>query len=58
MKQPNLNSTLIAGLVGALLLALVVTLFDTSNTKQSLYAFFGFLVGAGTQIGVRLAGVS
>lgn len=58
MKQPDVHSTLVAGLVAAVLLVAVVTLFDKDNAKQTLYAFFGFLVGAGTQISVRLAGVS
>lgn len=58
MKQPDLHSTLVAGLIATVLLVAVVTLFDKDNAKQSLYAFFGFLVGVGTQIGVRMAGVS
>ena len=58
MKQPDIKSSLFAGLVAAVLLVAVVTLFDSQNSKQSLYAFFGFLVGVGTQVGVRLTGVS
>lgn len=58
MKRPDILSTAIAGLIAAVLLLMLVAILDKDNNKSSLYAFVGFIVGVGTQVGVRLAGVS
>lgn len=58
MKAPDLTSTLVAGIVGALALSLLIMVSDTENQERTLYAGLGFLVGITVQVVVRLTGVS
>jgi hypothetical protein len=63
MKKPDLESTLVAGLAGAVLLTLFSRLwFDCSQAAPFdgtlMMPVTGFAVGAGVQIGVRALGVS
>lgn len=62
MKPLDFTSTLIAGLLGAVLLAALGLLYSLlrSDTEFNfpLLAAAGFVVGAGVQTGVRLTGVS
>jgi hypothetical protein len=64
MKKPDIESTLVAGLAGAILLTLFSRMwFDcaqpecAANSSMMIPAT-GFAVGAGVQIGVRSLGVS
>jgi hypothetical protein len=67
MKRPDLISSIVAGFVGAFALLAIVKVFDSFNTaRPALYPtedpagwlLLGFVVGAITQVGVRLTGVS
>lgn len=63
MKSLDLKSTLVAGAFGAAILIAIIWaggLSDTAGTTQpySQAGMAGFVVGAGVQMGVRLAGVS
>lgn len=65
MKAPDVASTLVAGMFGALLLLVVAWLYATTRGDEEttlpsypLLAAAGFIIGAGTQVGVRVAGVS
>lgn len=56
MKPIDLTSTLVAGILGAVLLSLAGRM--RSGCYSNRLALIGFAVGAGTQIGVRVTGVS
>jgi hypothetical protein len=65
MKKPDLESTLVAGLAGTVLLTLFSRLwFDCAQAECTpaggslMIPATGFAVGAGVQIGVRALGVS
>lgn len=58
MRPIELWSTIVAGLAGAALLALVAWLFLDDNDSIAIVALAGFAVGAGVQASVRLTGVS
>lgn len=62
MKQPlEFAPLLIAAVAGALILTLVVSQFDTSNTNRTNTTFYmltGLGVGAAVQLTVRVLGVS
>lgn len=57
MKMPDLESTVVAALMGAFLLVLIDYLMNSSDSPVQAAAV-GALIGAGVQIGVRLTGVS
>ena len=61
MKSVDLESTVVAGLIGATVLTLITMILNanaptTSNPYGTLPV--GFVVGAGVQVGVRMFGVS
>lgn len=61
MKHLDLTSLLVAGMAGALLLLLVIELFDTTNNNRTNYAsylLYGFVVGMGVQVAERFTGAS
>ncbi len=64
MKKPDLESTIVAGLAGALLLSVCAQMWDDCFDPQCFGSdrwtlpATGFAVGAGVQIGVRALGVS
>ena len=62
MRRLDLVSTLLAGLFGAALTYLIVKAItqNVSDAEGSPWPLLigGFFVGAGVQMGVRLAGVS
>ncbi len=60
MKAPDLVSTLVAGIVGAILLyAATETVLDCGSMDNPyLVPLTGFAIGSGVQIFVRLIGVS
>jgi hypothetical protein len=65
MKELDLKSTLVAGLIGAGLLLVIDALFVVSFEQRTpapkehvANLVAGFVLGAGVQIGVRLTGVS
>lgn len=64
MKKPDLESTLVAGLIGGLVLSLISRPLicgdqcDNGPLGPYLFPATGFLVGVGVQIGVRSLGVS
>jgi len=49
---------LAAATIGSVIMLALVAYLDPTNTKLSNYWFFGFLTGAGVQIGVRFTGLS
>lgn len=62
-KQVDVTSTLVAGAMGALLVAILANILNTcagstNQTNTFNYVVLGFLTGAGVQIGLRLFGVS
>jgi hypothetical protein len=60
VKAPDLVSTLVAGIVGAILLyAATNTVLDAGSMESPLVVpLTGFAIGSGVQIFVRLIGVS
>lgn len=67
MKKIDIKSSLIAGLAGAILIVLMVQLFDyLENTQPAWYAtasvgqwaLLGFIVGFSVQTAERLTGAS
>lgn len=62
MRRLDVASLLLAGLMGALMLIVLIDLFDdgTSSAKAQFptYAFFGMLTGLGVQVAERMTGVS
>lgn len=48
----------IAAVIGLGVLIILIDLFDETNAEPGKYAVFGAVVGALTQIGLRLIGVS
>jgi hypothetical protein len=51
-------STLVAGVIAAVVLYAIVNWFDANNQNKTLYLVFGFFTGVLTQVGIRLTGVS
>jgi len=64
MKKPDLTSTVVAGVVGAIVLSVLAPPLicgeqcDDGPMGPYLIPATGFLVGAGVQVGVRVIGVS
>jgi hypothetical protein len=54
----DFKSTIVAGLLGAVLLMLVDQVMGAEENSIVVVGVAGFLVGAGVQTGVRLIGVS
>ena len=62
MKPLDWESTIIAGVIGAILFVVIAFFFsmflsDDDNSVLPM-ALAGFVIGAGVQTGVRLTGVS
>jgi hypothetical protein len=58
MRLLDWKSTLVAGLIGAVLLILVDQVIGDESNATVTVGVAGFAVGAGVQVGVRLIGVS
>ena len=63
MKAVDLKSALVAGVIGAVVLALIsnftqVQTQSSSSTGAGSWVLSGFLTGVAVQIGLRLSGVS
>ena len=58
MKAPDVLSTLLAGLFGALIYVGYETAVNGSGSFTGGNLFTGFLVGAGVQVAVRVTGMN
>jgi len=56
MKEPDVKSSLVAGVIGAALFMLYATF--TEDVPVMTAGLLGFVLGIGVQTGVRLTGVS
>jgi hypothetical protein len=65
MRKLDIKSSLVAGLAGAILLVLIVQLWDAIEndtlsqcTSSGVFALLGFIVGFSVQAAERLTGTS
>jgi hypothetical protein len=58
MKHPDVTSTVLAGVFGAIFVFLLVRYWTANKDASWYYPAVGFIAGALVQIAVRLTGVS